>query len=108
MRSVRHQGELERGSTSPGPEEAEGVCSPRALGWPAGWQAPALAEECLGHPLRTRLVWEMDSKHIRRAQPAFPDVGNGPGVWAGCGGVPEPSRPTGAVTEACPAGAWSS
>lgn len=54
---MRHQSELERGSTSPGPEEAEGFSFPGAARKPcAGWLAPALDEECLGHLLKAHLV----------------------------------------------------
>lgn len=90
---MRHQSELERDSSSPGPPEAGGSSFPRAAGKPcAGWQALALDEEC---PESTS-GWEVDEKHSRRAQPAFPDIRNRPGTRAG---VEEPVSPTAAWRE---------
>lgn len=51
VRDVRHAGELERESTSPGPEEAGSISFPRAVRKPsAGRRALALEDECPGHP----------------------------------------------------------
>lgn len=88
---MRHQSELEGDSSSPGPPEAGGSSFPRAAGKPAqvGRHWPALDEEC---PESTS-GWEVDEKHVRRAQPAFPDVRNRPGTRAG---VEEPVSPTAA------------